>query len=63
MQESALSTIGLPLSLAIIMLAPQTAAPWIIAMHRFFEVSIGILVGLVMAILWPEPSADTKGRT
>jgi uncharacterized membrane protein YgaE (UPF0421/DUF939 family) len=41
-------------TLAIILLIPRTNAAWIIALHRFFEVSVGILVALVLAALWPE---------
>jgi uncharacterized membrane protein YccC len=32
----------------------QMAAPWIIALHRFIEVSAGIIVALAVVALWPE---------
>jgi uncharacterized membrane protein YgaE (UPF0421/DUF939 family) len=42
------------ITLAIILLIPRTNAAWIIAVHRFFEVSVGIVVALALAALWPE---------
>jgi uncharacterized membrane protein YccC len=46
-------------TLTIIVLIPRSAAPWSIALHRFIEVSIGIIVALAVVALWPEhqPSA------
>jgi uncharacterized membrane protein YccC len=43
------------ITLAIIMLVTRSASGWLIAMHRFFEVSLGIAVGLGLTALWPEP--------
>jgi len=48
------------ITLAIIMLVSRAANEWIIAMHRFFEVSIGIAVGLVMSAVWPEPTTAKR---
>ena len=42
------------ITLAIILLIPRSNAAWIIALHRFFEVSVGIVVALALAALWPE---------
>jgi uncharacterized membrane protein YccC len=42
------------ITLAIIVLIPRSAAPWIVALHRFIEVSAGIIVALVIVALWPE---------
>ncbi len=42
------------ITLAIIVLIPRSPAPWIIALHRFIEVSVGILVALAVVALWPE---------
>ena len=42
-------------TLAIVMLVPHTAPAWVIALHRFIEVSIGIAVGLAVTAIWPEP--------
>jgi len=43
------------ITLAIILLIPHTTAPWSIALHRFIEVSIGIVVGLAVTAVWPDP--------
>jgi uncharacterized membrane protein YgaE (UPF0421/DUF939 family) len=41
-------------TLVIVMLVTRSTSAWQIAIHRFFEVSIGIAVGLVLSALWPE---------
>jgi uncharacterized membrane protein YccC len=41
------------ITLAIIVLIPHTDAAVIVALHRFVEVSIGIVVGLAATIIWP----------
>jgi uncharacterized membrane protein YccC len=41
------------ITLAIIMLVPGHSGG-IVALHRFFEVSVGIAVGLAFSALWPE---------
>jgi uncharacterized membrane protein YccC len=46
------------ITLAIVILIPHTAAPWVVALHRSIEVTIGIVVGLVMTVLWPEPAGN-----
>lgn len=48
------------ITLAIIVLIPRLNAPGIVALHRFIEVSVGIIVALAVVALWPEhqPSAD-----
>src|SRR5208283_3090390 len=48
------------ITLAIVILIPHTAAPWIVALHRFIEVSIGIVVGLAVTVIWPAPLASKK---
>jgi len=46
------------ITLAIVMLVTRSKSVWLIALHRFFEVSLGIAVGLLLSALWPErPSA------
>ncbi len=41
-------------TVAIIMLIGRPASPWTVALHRFIEVSIGILIALVISLtLWP----------
>lgn len=42
------------ITLTIIVLIPRSAAPWSIALHRFIEVSVGIVVALAVSALWPE---------
>jgi uncharacterized membrane protein YccC len=42
------------ITLAIIVLIPRSAAPWMIALHRFIEVSVGIIVALAVVAVWPE---------
>jgi uncharacterized membrane protein YccC len=41
------------MTMAIVMLVPAHSG-WVLALHRFFEVSVGIAVGLVISALWPE---------
>jgi len=38
--------------------------PWLIAVHRFVEVSLGIAVALALTYLWPrrEFTSDKKPR-
>ena len=42
------------ITLAIVMLVPHNSSPWLIPVHRFFEVSLGIAMGLVISAVWPE---------
>jgi uncharacterized membrane protein YgaE (UPF0421/DUF939 family) len=44
-------------TLAIIVLIPRSNAAWIVALHRFMEVSVGIIVALIVVAVWPERSA------
>ena len=48
------------ITLAIIMLIPRTTSVWYIAIHRFFEVSLGILIGLILSAVWPEGEKQTR---
>jgi uncharacterized membrane protein YgaE (UPF0421/DUF939 family) len=41
------------ITLAIVMLIPGRSG-WIVALHRFLEVSVGIAVGLTVSTIWPE---------
>jgi uncharacterized membrane protein YccC len=50
-------------SLAIVLLIPRTAPAWIIAFHRFAEVSIGIAVALLLATVWPEKELVDLAKT
>ena len=39
-------------TLAIVMLVPRSTSGRLVALHRFFEVSIGIAVGLALFAIW-----------
>jgi uncharacterized membrane protein YgaE (UPF0421/DUF939 family) len=41
------------ITVTIILLVPHQNRAWIVAGHRFVEVSIGIAVALALALLWP----------
>ena len=43
-------------TLAIIVLIPRSNPAWIVALHKFIEVSVGIIVALIVVGLWPERS-------
>lgn len=42
------------ITVAIVMLVPRTLPYWLIAIHRFVEISLGIAVGLAVTAAWPE---------
>jgi hypothetical protein len=42
------------LSIAGLVLIPRIGAPWIIAAHRFIQVSIAILVAFAVVVTWEE---------
>jgi uncharacterized membrane protein YgaE (UPF0421/DUF939 family) len=46
-------------TLAIVVLIPRVGPPWSIALHRFIEVSLGILVALAVAAFWREEDPTT----
>jgi uncharacterized membrane protein YccC len=43
-------------TLAIVVLIPRSNPAWTTALHRFIEVSVGIIVALLIVALWPERS-------
>lgn len=43
------------IALTIVLLVAHDRPPWIVATHRFFEVSLGIAVALLMTLLWRVP--------
>ena len=47
------------MTLAIVALVGRATPPWLIAVHRFVEVSLGIVVALILTGVWParEPGA------
>ncbi len=53
------------ITLTIIVLIPRSAPPWSVGLHRFIEVSVGIIVALAVVALWPEhqrPSPDSTAE-
>jgi uncharacterized membrane protein YgaE (UPF0421/DUF939 family) len=42
------------ITLTILMLIPHARPAWIIAIHRFIEISLGIAAGLLLTVVWPE---------
>jgi uncharacterized membrane protein YccC len=53
------------ITLTIIVLIPRSPPPWSVGLHRFIEVSVGIIVALAVVALWPEhqrPSADSTAE-
>ncbi len=53
------------ITLTIIVLIPRLEASWATALHRFIEVSVGIIVALAVVALWPEhqrPSPDSTAE-
>jgi hypothetical protein len=42
------------ITLVIVMAIAHTQRPWIVALHRFVEISVGLAVGLILTAVWPE---------
>jgi uncharacterized membrane protein YccC len=40
------------ITLTIVLLIPHAASPWVVAWHRFIEVSLGIAVALAVTAIW-----------
>lgn len=51
------------ITLTIIVLIPRAAAPWSVALHRFIEVSLGIMVALAIVAVWPEKQRLSRDTT
>jgi uncharacterized membrane protein YccC len=43
------------ITLAVVMLVARAEPAWMIGIHRFLEISVGIAVGLLLTAVWPEP--------
>lgn len=43
------------IAFSIVVPITHTRPPWIVATHRFVEVSLGIAVALLVTVLWPPP--------
>jgi uncharacterized membrane protein YgaE (UPF0421/DUF939 family) len=51
------------ITFAIVTRVNRTKPRWVIAVHRFVEVSVGIAVGLILTALWPvEDTAPSGAR-
>ena len=50
-------------TLTIIVLIPRTNPAWVVALHRFIEVSVGIIVALAVVACWPERSPTLAKST
>ena len=42
------------ITFTIVFLVVRAASTWAIALHRFLEVSVGIVAGLLLSAVWPE---------
>jgi uncharacterized membrane protein YccC len=51
------------ITIAIVVLVTRSGPQWMVAGHRFIEVSLGIAVALAMAWIWPEPKAEGQSAT
>jgi uncharacterized membrane protein YgaE (UPF0421/DUF939 family) len=49
------------ITLAIVVLIPRSNPPWYVALHRFIEVSVGIIVALAVVAIWPEHKRLSPG--
>ena len=47
------------ITVAIVMLVARAEPAWMIGIHRFLEISVGIAVGLLLTAAWPEPEPAT----
>ncbi len=45
------------ITLSIVLLIAHTRPPWIVATHRFVEVSLGIAVALLVTVVWRTPAS------
>ena len=44
------------ITLSIVLLIAHTRPPWVVVIHRFVEVSLGIAVALLITLIWPVSS-------
>ena len=42
------------IAFSIVVLVARAESAWVVALHRFLEVSTGIVAGLLLSALWPE---------
>jgi uncharacterized membrane protein YccC len=48
------------ITLTIVLLIAHTQPAWVIAIHRFIEISLGIAAGLLLTAVWPESPPATN---
>lgn len=48
------------IALTIVLLIAHDRPPWVVATHRFIEVSLGIVVALLVTLLWRVPQNQTS---
>lgn len=58
LERLALRYAGITLTIILLVTNPHTA--WVIAVHRFVEISLGIVTGLILTMAWPEPQSASK---
>lgn len=46
------------ITLTIVMMIARPVSPWVIGLHRFAEVAIGIAAGLMVTSVWSEASPE-----
>src|SRR6266567_2494519 len=51
------------ITLVIVMLVPRSTSARLVALHRFFEVSIGIAVGLALFAIWQKIDLSVSAKT
>jgi uncharacterized membrane protein YgaE (UPF0421/DUF939 family) len=47
------------IAFTIVFLLVRPDPPWVVALHRFIEVSTGIVAGLILSAVWPEPQTSS----
>jgi len=47
------------IAMSIVVLIAHDRPAWVVATHRFIEVSVGIAVALLATIVWPVPSKQS----
>jgi uncharacterized membrane protein YgaE (UPF0421/DUF939 family) len=50
------------IALSIVLLIAHSSPPWIVAVHRFIEVSLGIAVALLVTVAWPGAPAQVQSQ-
>jgi len=50
------------ITVAIVMLVQHATGPWVVAFHRFVEVSVGLLTGLLITAVWPERDSQAPSK-